>query len=124
MGNCICCGVTFEGQYHRLMVGNQKEYYNFKWDDDSFEICVWCANLIPARFVDFAQGFDAPEFIHYHVMYNINNFRTYPPLQERINSFSKSQPTLCCPRCNGELKDHMSYALGEMIKKCPSCGWC
>lgn len=29
-----------------------------------------------------------------------------------------------CPRCNGELKDHMSYALGTMIKKCPNCGWC
>lgn len=29
-----------------------------------------------------------------------------------------------CPRCNGELKDHMSFGLGEMIKKCEKCGWC
>jgi hypothetical protein len=31
-----------------------------------------------------------------------------------------------CPRCGGELKDHMSFGLGEMIKKCsnPDCGWC
>jgi hypothetical protein len=33
---------------------------------------------------------------------------------------------ISCPRCNGELKDHMSFGLGEMIKKCfnPDCGWC
>lgn len=46
---------------------------------------------------------------------------TYEPLFKKVNQ------QVCVPsclRCGGVLQDHMSFGLGEVIKKCKSCGWC
>jgi hypothetical protein len=41
-----------------------------------------------------------------------------------ISESSKKEINNNCPRCKEELKDHMSFGLGEVIKKCGKCGWC
>lgn len=124
---CPCCGVRFNENQIGVFDGsnNGEEYdhskHNFKYSTNSKSMCWWCANCIPCGLIDVIYGIRKD----YNEKWTKENFREYYMVAERIEELSKLKiEKVSCPRCGGELKEKFSIGLGEMIKKCNSCGWC
>ena len=88
--HCECCGVKFDGEVVDNSLCYSIKTENYKWAKSdtnpcSGRICYWCACKLPGDLTLIAIGVDTTYTIYTNsVVYNKDNFRTFPYLEVRI----------------------------------------